>query len=255
MRLHPIPAFADNYIWALIEDDRTVIVDPGDAAPVLTFLQECHLTLDAVLITHHHLDHIGGIADLIALHPAPVYGARADAARLPGVTDWLDDGDRLTLLGQHFEVFAVPGHTRGHIAYYCASAKVLLCGDTLFSAGCGRLFEGTPEQLHASLTRLAALPDDTQVLCTHEYTLGNLAFAAAVEPENRAIEDHLAQVRRWRAQGQPSLPSRIALEKRINPFLRTAKSEVRAAAEGRHGAPLPSEVTVLAALRAWKDEF
>lgn len=262
MQLHAIPAFADNYLWTLVEGRSAVVVDPGDAAPVARFLDDRKLTLAAVLVTHHHPDHIGGLAALLARGDVPVYGPAAEAGRIRLLSHPLDHGDAVEVLGRRFEVLAVPGHTLGHIAYYCAESGddgapgLLLCGDTLFSAGCGRLFEGTPEQMHASLALLAALPPQTRVYCTHEYTLANLAFAQAVEPDSGDIAAHIAQVRAWRAENRPSLPSTLALERRINPFLRTGEPGVRRAAEAWAGPEaLSTEVAVFTALRRWKDGF
>ncbi|MFP5304564.1 MAG: hydroxyacylglutathione hydrolase [Gammaproteobacteria bacterium] len=256
MQLHAIPAFSDNYLWTLVDGDRAVVVDPGDAAPVARFLDEHRLALEAILITHHHPDHIGGVATLLEQRPVPVYGPAAEAAPIRRLSTALADGDRVEVLGRRFEVIAVPGHTLGHIAYFSAGTPpILLCGDTLFSAGCGRLFEGTPQQMHASLSRLAALPPETQVYCTHEYTLANLAFAQAVEPANADIAAHMAQVHELRAQNAPSLPTTLAIERRVNPFLRAGEAAVRSAAAAWAGAPLEDDVATFAALRRWKDGF
>lgn len=251
--VHAIPAFTDNYLWLLSRDSEAVIVDPGDAAPVLETLAQRQLTLTAILITHWHPDHIAGIGKLLERWPVPVYGPRAEQAKIPQLTRLLDDGDRVDVLGQSFEVMAVPGHTLGHIAYHAGGQ--LFCGDTLFSAGCGRLFEGTPAQMHASLQRLAALPASTQVYCTHEYTLSNLAFALAVEPGNPALAARLQQVRALRAQHLPSLPTTLEIEQASNPFLRTDAPEVIAAAQQQSGHAVSDAEQIFATLRRWKDNF
>jgi len=255
----PVPAFTDNYLWTLVRGSDAVVVDPGDAAPVEKALADRGLRLVAILVTHHHPDHIGGLSTLLARHPVPVYGPRRERSTIKLLSTELGDGDHVELLGRRFEVMEVPGHTLGHIAYYSAAQDlepgILLCGDTLFSAGCGRLFEGTAAQLHGSLARLAALPPATQVYCTHEYTMSNLAFAQAVEPANQALQEHVARVRELRSQDRPSLPSSIELELRINPFLRTEQPSVRGAAAARAGHEPADAVETFATLRSWKDQF
>jgi hydroxyacylglutathione hydrolase len=248
-----IPAFTDNYLWLLSRGSEAVVVDPGDAAPVLKALDARALKLAAILITHWHPDHIGGISKLLERNKVPVFGPRAEFPKIPQLTKLLDDGDRITVLDQSFTVMAVPGHTLGHIAY--ANGGQLFCGDTLFSAGCGRLFEGTPQQMHASLSRLAALPAETLVYCTHEYTLSNLAFALAVEPDNSALREHLDSVRALRAQNRPSLPSTLKLELAINPFLRADVPQVIAAAQRQFAQVAATPVEIFAALRRWKDSY
>jgi len=254
----PLPAFNDNYIW-LIKDAgtrRAVVVDPGDAAPVLAWLDghpEWRLT--DILITHHHHDHTGGVAAL-----KQRTGARVTAPADEGIADVdlaLADADRLDVLDATFEVIRVPGHTAGHIAYYLAGERPLLfSGDTLFSAGCGRLFEGTPTQMLESLRRLASLPDATEIYCGHEYTQSNLRFALAVEPGNTQVQDALEETRRLREAKRPTLPTTLGRERGINPFLRTAESDVRQHLQEQRGVPADaSEDTFFAALRAWKDTF
>lgn len=247
----PLPAFKDNYIWLMHDDRHAVVVDPGDAAPVRDFIALHDLTLAAVLITHHHADHVGGLA---GLSPAcPVYGpAREDIA---GITHPVQAPDLVSIpeFELTLQVLDVPGHTRGHIAYY--TPGVLFCGDTLFSAGCGRLFEGTPAQMFNSLNTLAALPDDTQVYCTHEYTLANLAFAQAAEPENPARDRWLEECRTRRSAGEPTLPSSIAREKTVNPFLRPDSPSVRNALARHTGHTPVDTLDAFTALRAWKNTF
>jgi hydroxyacylglutathione hydrolase len=252
----PVRAFSDNYLWLIhAPRDRgsAVVVDPGDARPVQAALDEQGLALRAILVTHHHADHVGGVAELAARHGVPVYGPARE--RMPCAHRPLDEGNEVSLaeLGLEFRVMAVPGHTLGHIAFHGHGA--LFCGDVLFSAGCGRLFEGTAAQLFDSLERLAALPDETRVYCAHEYTLGNLRFAATVEPGNADVLESLESVRALRSRDAITLPSTIGRERRINPFLRCREPAVQAAAEAHAGVPLPEAVDVFAAVRAWKDGF
>ncbi len=256
LQISPIPAFTDNYLWLLQRGRHAAIVDPGDAAPVLRELAARGLSLCAILVTHHHADHIGGLVRLLQEFPGiPVYGPAAEARTIKPLSVSLREADRVSLpeLGLELDVWEVPGHTLGHIAYL--GPGFTLCGDTLFSAGCGRLFEGTPEQMHASLSRLAALPPETQVYCTHEYTLSNLAFARAVEPASAVLAAETQRVKRLREHGAPSLPSSIGHEKNINPFLRLTDPSVLAAAQKQAGEALSSEIKVFAALRRWKDGF
>lgn len=259
LAITPIPAFNDNYIWCLHDTRSAIVVDPGDAAPVQAFLASQGLSLAGILVTHHHWDHVNGINALVQEWPGvAVWGPAAES--IPARTNPLQGGDSLTLpLGIRLEVIDVPGHTLGHIAYYAARydtlGPVLLCGDTLFSSGCGRLFEGTPEQMHHSLGQLAALPSETRVYCTHEYTESNLRFAAAVEPDNAAIAARCTEVQALRAAGKPSLPSTIGLELQVNPFLRVHEPAVIAAVSRNCGTHPSGDLDTFAKLRQWKDRF
>lgn len=256
IKIEALSAFSDNYIWLLqdAQHKRVAVVDPGDAAPVQAWLQKHHdWTLSDILITHHHNDHVGGVEQLRRETGARVYGPANE--NIPGRDQALVDGERIEVLGLTLQVFEVPGHTLGHIAFYQPQQHWLFCGDTLFAAGCGRLFEGTPQQMHQSLQRLAGLPDDTLIYCAHEYTLSNLRFAKAVEPANGEIAERFAQVEAWRQQGQISLPSVLQLERATNPFLRAAQTSVKEMIASREGRVIVSESEVFAALRAWKDRF
>ena len=256
MHLTPIPAFSDNYIWALHDAQQAVVVDPGESDGVSRWLAAEGLRLDTILITHHHPDHTGGVAALRDATGARVIGPTRE--RMPEPLQRVGAGDEVQALGLRFEVLEVPGHTAGHIAYYAAEfdgAPLLFCGDTLFSGGCGRLFEGTPAQMLDSLTRLAALPDNTRVCCTHEYTLSNLRFAMAVEPRNADLAAYQLRCQARRAQNFPTLPSSIGLEKSINPFLRTDQAEVVRSAQARSPGQPTDAVTVFTALREWKNVF
>jgi hydroxyacylglutathione hydrolase len=246
----PVRAFTDNYIWVLSSAGEAVAVDPGDAAPLLEFIEQNGLALTALLITHHHADHVGGLARLSAACPQlAVYGPPG----IRGITHPVKEGDSVTVLGSRFDVLAVPGHTLDHIAYY--DGNHLFCGDTLFGAGCGRLFEGSPAQMFHSLQKLAALPEATRIYPAHEYTLSNLRFAAAAEPANQDIARRRAADEASLAQGRPTLPSTLAEEKRTNPFLRAQEPALRQSAERYQGSRLGDPVAVFAALREWKNTF
>jgi hydroxyacylglutathione hydrolase len=251
LRIDPIPAFADNYIWLLRRSAAAAVVDPGEAAPVIDALAAGGLQLAAVLLTHHHADHVGGVAELVARHPAPVFGPAAE--RIPTVDRALCDGDMVSLAALDLELraVAVPGHTAGHLAYLGAGRA--LVGDTLFAGGCGRVFEGSPEEMHRSLNRLAALAAETKIYCAHEYTVANLRFARAVEPANARLADRLAEALAVRGEGRPTLPSTLADELATNPFLRCTEAAVVAAAENRAGRRLGSPAEVFTVVRAWKD--
>ena len=256
LSVRPVRAFSDNYVW-LIDSPRArgrlVAVDPGDAAPVIADLQRSGASLAAILLTHHHPDHIGGVPELLRRWPVPVIGP--DDNRIALRTRTVRDGERCDLpdLGLSFEILQIPGHTVSHIAFWGHGA--LFCGDTLFSAGCGRMFEGTPLQMSASLTKLGSLPPETQVYCGHEYTAANLRFALAVDPANAAALEYQGHVDRLRAKDEPTLPSTLGLEIRVNPFLRCDNPIVMRAAEQRAGKSLEGTAQVFGVLRAWKDQF
>jgi hydroxyacylglutathione hydrolase len=255
MKLIPIPAFNDNYIWMLHSAHQALVVDPGDAQPVREALAQHRLTLGAILVTHHHGDHTGGVDELRRATGAMVFGPAREP--MPEPLQRLQDGDWVDLLGLRFQVLDVPGHTAGHIAYFAevpGDAPVLFCGDTLFSAGCGRLFEGTPAQMLNSLTRLAGLPDATRVCCAHEYTLSSLRFALAVEPNNADTLAYQSGAQQLRAADLPTLPSSIGLEKAVNPFLRSHLTSVSSRVQ-QIDPTAQDPVSVFAALRTWKDKF
>ncbi|MEO6280542.1 hydroxyacylglutathione hydrolase [Roseateles sp.] len=260
MTLTPLPAFDDNYLWLLDNGREGLVVDPGDALTVAAVLDARGLTLAGILLTHHHADHVGGVDALRPRLQGPIYAPARE--RMPEPVSPVRGGDTVELLGLRFVVMDVPGHTAGHIAYFAADVPngdpLLFCGDTLFSAGCGRLFEGTPAQMHASLQSLAALPPETRVCCAHEYTLSNLHFAREVDPANPALAAYTAWCETERAAGRPTLPGRVGIERQINPFLRCTEPALRDAARRR--APLklptaPSPVDVFATLREWKNGF
>ncbi len=247
-----LPAFTDNYLWMIHDGRNAAVVDPGDAEVVTAWLQENELTLTAILLTHHHSDHIGGVDVLRRRYPKiSVIGHGLDAHRLPALDRPVGDGDDVAVPGVdlQIQVIATPGHTLGHVCYF--SGGWLFCGDTLFSAGCGRMFEGSAEQFHASLSRLAALPATTQIFAAHEYTLGNLAFAASIEPQDRDIEAALCEVRQHRVDGRHTLPSTMGWELRHNPFLRCHDPAIAGWAALSPQQP----VAVFAALRRAKDSF
>jgi hydroxyacylglutathione hydrolase len=256
LQVTALRAFSDNYIWVIhspLNPKNVVVVDPGDAQPVRTALSDRQWQLSGILVTHHHADHIGGVVELTSEFGVPVFGPARE--KIPGNARALREGDcvELSALGLRFNVLDVPGHTAGHIAYLGHGA--LFCGDTLFSGGCGRLFEGTPEQMADSLAKLAALDGATQVYCTHEYTLSNLRFALAVEPDNSALAAYFEACRAKRDLDLLTLPSNIELERNVNPFLRCMTDSVRQAAERHAGHALDSDVAVFTVVRSWKDGF
>jgi hydroxyacylglutathione hydrolase len=256
LNIDPIPAFDDNYIWLLSDDDsrEAFVVDPGDARPVFDTLEKRQLELTGILITHHHFDHVGGLQALCERFQPIVYGPHNPA--IEGITHRVAAGDRVTALGMEFDILEVPGHTLDHIAYvHRGASPVVFCGDTLFAGGCGRLFEGTPAMMLRSLESLAALAPETRVYCAHEYTLANLAFARAVEPENSELADRITAAEATRARGEPTVPSDIGVELATNPFLRCHEAPLQASLreQGKH--PGGDVTEVFAAVRGWKDVF
>ena len=250
-----VDAFEDNYIWIVRQkgNANVAIVDPGDEDPVLRYLHENALIPEAILITHHHRDHTGGIEGLLQHHQIPVYGPRLE--RIPHMTHPLGEGDKVVLAHAQleFQVLDVPGHTKGHISYYGHDS--LFCGDALFTAGCGRIFEGTPEQMHNSLTKFASLPDHSYIYCAHEYTLANLRFARIVEPDNTLISQRYQETAAANARGEGTVPALLSLEKATNPFLRSHINIVHAAAERFSQQKLDSDADVFATVRRWKDSL
>jgi hydroxyacylglutathione hydrolase len=247
----PLPAFRDNYIWTLRDARHAAVVDPGEARPVREYLARESLELVAILATHHHPDHTGGIAELVAARRVPVFGPRGEP--IPEMTDPVGTGDTASIpsLDATFSVIEIPGHTRAHVAYYGAGS--LFCGDTLFACGCGKVFEGTPAQMYASLQRLAALPDETKVYCGHEYTLANIEFARRVDPANAALRSREERSRALRQAGKPTLPSTLGEERATNPFLRCLEPAVIDSANNYLGARISDPVRVFAAIREWKN--
>ena len=253
-----VPAFKDNYLWLVHDGVNAAAVDPGDSGPILAALAAHKLTLTAILLTHHHADHIGGVPQLLQHAPVPVFGPRND--NIAAVTNPLGEGDRVDVpgLALTLRVLDVPGHTSGHIAYVreTPGEHWLFCGDTLFAGGCGRIFEGTPAQMADSLGKLAALPADTSVYCAHEYTLANLRFASAVEPGNQQLRQRIELESAKRAAGQPTVPSNIGIEKATNPFLRYSEPEiVQSLVAARKLEAGAAPLSAFAALREWKNSF
>jgi hydroxyacylglutathione hydrolase len=250
----PLPAFTDNYLWLLVRGREAAVVDPGDAAPVRRALERSDLRLSAILVTHHHGDHVGGVVELRTRTGATVFGPAAED--IEGVDRRVRGGDRFDVLGVRFQVLDVPGHTAGHVAYFAGdeAPPLLFCGDTLFGCGCGRLFEGTAAQMVASLDALAALPPSTRVYCAHEYTLSNIRFGLVVDPTNKALQARAAHDQAARDRGEPTLPSTIGLELATNPFLRVDTPELRANVAGGT-AHAVDRTEVFASLREKKNAF
>jgi hydroxyacylglutathione hydrolase len=255
MKIHQIPLLRDNYGYLLVceKTRQTAIVDPSEAEPVLRRIEQEKVEPRAILNTHHHRDHTGGNEELLAHYKVDVYGHRSDSARIPGLTRGVEEGEAVQIGELKGKVFFIPGHTTGHIAYLFENN--LFCGDTLFTAGCGRLFEGTPEQMQASLKKLMALPDNTKVYCGHEYTESNLRFAMSVEPKNPKLVSRFERVQGLRTRGAPTVPSTLEEEKQTNPFLRWDSKEIQANVKAANRDARLDPVSVFAAVRKMKDSF
>ena len=255
LNVYPIPAFTDNYIWAIVYGKSCIVVDPGDSDPVFSFLKKNDLELNCILITHHHFDHTGGLINLAKHYDCPVYGPKG--GHINGITIDLAENDEINVLNLNFKIFETPGHTLDHIAYFHSSSEgsLLFCGDTLFSGGCGRLFEGTPDNMYDSLNKFKTLPDETLVFCAHEYTESNLKFALAINPNNKDLIDYSEKVTKLRANSKITLPSNIGLEKKINPFFLLDNPEIIKQSEKFINKKISSPVESLAAVRSMKDSF
>jgi len=259
-KIHPLHAFSDNYIWTFSDATgrQVCVVDPGDAQPVEKYLADTGSTLSHILITHHHADHTGGVMALKERYNPLVYGPKNSPFK--GIDKPLEEHDQITVLGYCLQVLTVPGHTLDHIAYYCEAPPdtprpLVFCGDTLFAAGCGRIFEGNPQMMYESLEKLARLPAATRVYCTHEYTLANLRFARSADPQNGALETRAAAASTTRSNNRPTLPSEIGLELATNPFLRCREAALAESASNQAGSSISDPVEVFAVLRRWKDNF
>lgn len=248
----PVPILSDNYTWVLsgLEPGTAVVVDPGEAAPVLSYLESSALMCGAVFLTHHHGDHVGGALSVSEYWKCPVYGPTAEA--IPAVTHPIAGRDTVAVAGMNWEVLGIPGHTHGHVAY--VGHGHLFCGDTLFAGGCGRIFEGTPKQMYESLMKLASLGPETRVCCAHEYTIANLQFALRVEPGNKDLVNRLKWAQTTRAAGRPTVPSSLKDELATNPFLRGSQPEIVAQASRHAGRRLKPGLEVFTEIRAWKDK-
>ncbi|OAI48700.1 hydroxyacylglutathione hydrolase [Gammaproteobacteria bacterium SCGC AG-212-F23] len=254
MKMVGLPAFKDNYIWLQHDAKKAIVVDPGDAEPVLDYLQSNKIGLEAVLLTHHHHDHTGGVRELKkAFTDAIIYAPRNDASKIAVFDKTVSGGDQITLSFSEFIVLDIPGHTLGHIAY--VGENKLFCGDTLFSAGCGRVFEGTMVQMYQSLSRLKALDNEIEMYCGHEYTYANLLFAKTVEPNNLFLQKRLQEVIHLREKNQATLPVKMGIEKMTNPFLRCDSAEIVTSVKQHVGLENPTPVEVFSCLRAWKNKF
>lgn len=255
MKILQIPLLRDNYGYLLVceKTKQAAIIDPSEAEPVLGRIETEQVTLQAILNTHHHRDHTGGNDGILAKHKAEVYGHKSDSGRIPGLSRGIDEGDEIQIGELRGNVLFIPGHTTGHVAYFFENS--LFCGDTLFTAGCGRLFEGTPEQMHASLKKLMALPDNTRVYCGHEYTESNLRFAMSVEPKNPKLASRFERVQGLRSRGASTVPSSLEEEKQTNPFLRWDSKEIQASLKRANPNTRLDPVSVFAAVRKMKDAF
>lgn len=254
-KIIPIKAFNDNYIWTIVKDNEAVAIDPGDHKPLHEFLEKRNITLVKILITHHHYDHSGGIEELRKIYGCKVYGPFG--GHIKGITNPVNDGECIDIFNETYTAISTPGHTDDQLAYFSNNNEmpVLFCGDTLFAGGCGRLFEGTPSDMHTSLTKFSKLPKNTGVYCGHEYTESNLIFASEVEPDNKDIQNRLSEVKEMRKENKCTLPSSIEIELKTNPFMRCDRKEVIMAAKNYNKDSLESPEEILGSIRNWKDNY
>ena len=253
LSIKPIKALSDNYIWLVTTNEGSIVIDPGESKQIIDLVKSNEIDLEGILITHHHYDHTNGIEEILKYKKVEVYGPKNN---VNSITKRVKQNDVFNLIGLKFEVIETPGHTLDHIAFYCFKDEksILFCGDTLFSGGCGRVFEGTYSQMYESLKKLSKLPEDTQIFCGHEYTSSNLQFACAVEPNNQFIKEYNEEIIEKTKNGVPSLHSSLKIEHMINPFIRCNEENLIDNINKKFG-EIISEIEIFSTLRKWKDDF